>query len=71
MFGKDRYRISRDLEELERIVTVGRLGEELFPQVLVLVIVFFCAEHLVSNRFYEADQQPEEGAKGQRDTGAK
>jgi hypothetical protein len=31
--------------------------------VLMLVIVFFCAEHLVSNRFYEADQQPEDGAK--------
>lgn len=60
MFGENRYRISRSLEELERIVTLGRLGQELFPQVLVLVLVFFCAEHLVSNRFYEADQQPEQ-----------
>lgn len=58
MFGEERYRVTHDLEELERIVNVGRLGEELFPQVLVLVIVFFCAEHLVSNRFYEADQKP-------------
>jgi hypothetical protein len=71
MFGENRYRISRSLEELERIVTEGRLGQELFPQVLVLVLVFFCAEHLVSNRFYEADQQPSEGAKGQSGKGAK
>jgi hypothetical protein len=71
MFGENRYRISRSLEELERIVTEGRLGQELFPQVLLLVIVFFCAEHLVSNRFYEADQQPESTAKGQSGTGAK
>jgi hypothetical protein len=63
MFGENRFRISRSLEELERLVTEGRLGQELFPQVLVLVLVFFCAEHLVSNRFYEADQQPEQGAK--------
>jgi hypothetical protein len=60
MFGEDRYRVSRNLEELERIVNIGRLGEELFPQVLMLVVVAFCAEHLVSNRFYEADQQPGE-----------
>ncbi len=71
MFGENRFRISRSLEELERIVTEGRLGQELFPQVLVLVLVFFCAEHLVSNRFYEADQQPEEVAKGQSGKGAK
>ncbi len=62
MFGEGRYRVSRSLEELERIVTEGRLGQELFPQVLVLVIVVFCAEHLVSNRFYEADQQPDQTA---------
>lgn len=58
MFGEERYRVTHNLDELERIVNVGRLGEELFPQVLVLVIIVFCAEHLVSNRFYEADQKP-------------
>ena len=58
MFGENRYRISRNLDELERIVTEGRLGQELFPQVLFLVILVFCGEHLVSNRFYEADQAP-------------
>ena len=60
MFGENRYRISRNLDELERIVTEGRLGQELFPQVLFLVILVFCGEHLVSNRFYEADQLPGE-----------
>ncbi|HUG93733.1 MAG TPA: BatA and WFA domain-containing protein [Planctomycetaceae bacterium] len=56
LFGKDRYRVARDLENLELIVNTDRLGTEVYPQILFLVLVVFCAEHLIANRFYEADQ---------------
>ncbi len=57
-FGEDRNPISRNLEEMEQNVNLKRVPVELFPQVLALVILAFCAEHLVSNRFYEAEQSP-------------
>ena len=32
-----------------------RIGREVFPMVLLLLLIVFCCEHLVANRFYEAD----------------
>ena len=56
LFGEDRYRLARDLDKLELIVNTDRLGTEVYPQILFLLLVMFCAEHLIANRFYEADQ---------------
>ena len=44
-----------DLEELQRRVGDMRIGREVFPMVLLLLLIVFCCEHLVANRFYEAD----------------
>jgi hypothetical protein len=30
-----------------------RIGREVFPMLLVLLLIVFCCEHLVANRFYE------------------
>lgn len=54
LFGEDRYSVSRNLAELDRIVTNTRMGEELFPYVLTLLLIIFCGEHFVANRFYES-----------------
>ncbi|WP_166828742.1 vWA domain-containing protein [Thalassoroseus pseudoceratinae] len=58
-FGEDGYRIGTNFEDLERMITVGRLGQELYPHVLTIVILVFCLEHLVANRFYGGDLQTE------------
>ena len=59
LFGEKRYGVARDIESLTRSVTTGRLGIEIFPLILGLVILVFCLELIVANRFYEADQSPE------------
>ena len=53
LFGENRYSVTRDLDELERIVNNTRMGEELFRYVLTLVLMVFCGEHLVANKFHE------------------
>jgi len=53
LLGADRYQVARDLEELERRVGDMRIGREVFPMLLVLLLIVFCCEHLVANRFYE------------------
>ncbi|MBT6156672.1 MAG: hypothetical protein HOL01_05595 [Planctomycetaceae bacterium] len=63
LFGEGRFDVARDIDELTRRVSRGRLGQEVFPLVLFLVLVVFCGEHLVSNRFYKAEQEPEHQSK--------
>ena len=61
VFGEKRYQIARDTETLNRVVKAGRLGKEIFPLVLLGMLLFFCGEHFVANRFYEADQAVQHG----------
>ena len=55
LLGKDRYSLARDVESLTRSVTAGRLGVEVFPLILGIVLILFCLELLSANQFYEAD----------------
>lgn len=56
MIGPDRYAMAQNIESLSRSVTAGRLGVEIFPIILALVLIAFCLELTVANRFYEADR---------------
>lgn len=56
MLGEDRYAIAENTESLTRTVNTGRMGMEVFPLILGLVIVIFCLELICANQFYEADQ---------------
>ncbi len=47
--------IVHEAQELQRAVRVGRLGIEVFPVLMGLVILIFCAEHLMANFFYEEE----------------
>jgi hypothetical protein len=58
-FGEDRYSLARDAQSLAVVVRDTTLGAELMPYVLILVVAVFCGEHLVANRFYDAEQSPE------------
>ncbi len=57
LLGEKRYQVTRSIEQLEMTVTTGRLGQEMFPFVITIMILFFCGEHLVANYFYESDGQ--------------
>jgi hypothetical protein len=59
----ERYSMARDIENLQRAVKTGRLGREAFPLVVLILLVVFVGEHLVANRFYDAEQQPDAGPK--------
>lgn len=58
-FGEDRYSLARDGQRLAAVVRDTTLGAELMPYVLMALVAVFCGEHLVANRFYDADQNPQ------------
>ena len=53
--GKERFSIARDIGSLQKKVHTGRVGREVFPMLLGLLLFIFVAEHLVANRFYESE----------------
>jgi hypothetical protein len=52
VFGADRVLIHRDIETLERAVLSGRIGQEIYGVVLLLLMLCFVGEHLIANWFY-------------------
>ncbi|MCX7420486.1 MAG: BatA domain-containing protein [Planctomycetia bacterium] len=60
MFGEKRFALARDIATLQRRVTTGRLGEEVYPLLLIVAMIVFCGEHFVANWFYaeESESQP-------------
>lgn len=57
LLGEKRYSIADSMEGLERTVRAGRIGQEMFSTVLLILVIVFCTEHLVANRFYETDER--------------
>jgi hypothetical protein len=55
LLGEGKYQVARDIAELKADINMADIGKEVFPIVLLLCILAFCGEHLVANRFYEAD----------------
>jgi hypothetical protein len=54
VLGSERVRTARTRQEIEVRVGLGRVGRELFPALILAVVVVLGAEHLLSNRFYQA-----------------
>lgn len=52
VFGDIDFRLARGRDEIEREVTTGRVGRELFGLVIVVVALLLAMEHLLANRFY-------------------
>lgn len=55
VLGEDRYQLARTTEELQQQIDTTDLGQEVFPVLLLLLVVAFCGEHLIANRFYDSD----------------
>ena len=71
--GEEHYSISADLGELDRTVRQARLGQEVYPWIVTLLVLLFCTEHLVANRFYDEPQgrNDEEEQQADSETGSK
>jgi hypothetical protein len=58
LLGTGRYRLTHGRDEIDRSVTVGRVGRELFPLLICLVALALALEHLLANRFYKRADLP-------------
>ncbi len=52
VFGPVKYRLARTREQIDRDISAGRVGRELFPPLILIVAILLGLELLVSNRFY-------------------
>jgi hypothetical protein len=56
VLGKDRVRLARTQEEIEVRIGQGRVGQELFPALILILAMVLGAEQLLSNRFYASNE---------------
>ena len=57
VFGDTPYRVARSREEIVRDVNFGRVGRELYPTLIVLLVIVLAAEQLLANWFYRPGSQ--------------
>ena len=43
----------RNRDEIDRSVSAGRVGQELFPYLIVLLVLVLAGEQVLANRFYQ------------------
>ena len=59
VLGKDRFSVVKNRDELEETVHYIRLGIEVFPVLVGLLVILFCSEHLMANYFYDQESVPD------------
>jgi hypothetical protein len=59
LLGAGRFKLAHGREEIDRSVSVGRIGRELYPLLIFLVAFVLGAENLLANRFYKRAALPE------------
>jgi hypothetical protein len=52
-FGPVPFRLAHNRDEIDRSISAGRVGQELFPYVIVLLVLILAGEQVLSNRFYQ------------------
>jgi hypothetical protein len=52
LFGKDKYALADDPESLKRATEKVRVGHEMFPWLMVLILALVTAENFLANKFY-------------------
>lgn len=52
VLGKDRYRLARSRDEIDRDINLGRVGRELFPWLILAAALVLGIEQVLANRFY-------------------
>ena len=59
VFGETPFRVARDQTEIDRSVSAARVGQELYPYLIVLVALILGGELVLANRFYRRDFRDE------------
>lgn len=52
LFGKEKYALADDQESLKHAEAVGRIGREMFPWIMALILALVTAENFLANKFY-------------------
>jgi len=52
LFGPVKFRLARTRDQIDRDISMGRVGRELFPPLILVVAIFLGLEMLMANRFY-------------------
>jgi len=52
LFGKNQYKLAIDTESLQREVTLQRVGVEIFPWLMLFILLLITLENLLANRFH-------------------
>ncbi|HJT30585.1 MAG TPA: BatA domain-containing protein [Pirellulales bacterium] len=52
VFGEVPFQLAHDREQIDRELSAGRVGRELFPLLIALVAIVMGVEHVLANRFY-------------------
>ena len=52
LFGPAKYRLARTQKQIDRDVSAGRVGRELYPLLILIVALVLGVEMFVANRFY-------------------
>jgi hypothetical protein len=53
IFGDTPFRLAHNRTEIDRSVSAGRVGQELFPFLIVMFILALALEQALANRFYQ------------------
>lgn len=59
LLGAGRFKLAHGREEIDRSVSVGRVGRELYPLLIFLVAAVLAGESWLANRFYKRAPLPE------------
>jgi hypothetical protein len=70
VFGDFAFRLARNREEIDRSVNAARVGQELYPFLIVIVALLLGGELLLANRFYRADYRTETARAASQTTAA-
>ncbi len=60
LLGAGRFHLAHSRKEIDRNVSAGRVGREMYPLLIFLVALVLGGEHLLANRFYKRSIVPEQ-----------
>jgi hypothetical protein len=57
IFAPEKIRVAQTRKQIDRDVSMGRVGRELFPPLILAVAVFLMLEAVLANRFYRSAER--------------
>jgi Aerotolerance regulator N-terminal len=57
LLGEGKYQFARERSEVQRVVGQQRVGQEMFPYLLTMLVAIFGLEQLLANRFYKSEEK--------------